>query len=395
MRLIKYIFMFVGFIVFLCVITVVCLVILLTGGKNFTVDKTSEDIQSVISTSIYESFDSVEDETLKIKLDEDDLNRILNQIIIDTINADYETKNSIYEVNSNVKVEKAKIFIKDNKVKIVARTKAYKLHSNFSATGTLSFDAGTEGEYPKLKIKLTKAKLGRLTIKNPSKYLKNVESEYIENGLITLPLEIDNGFMDILLDNCNPTISIDEALILSIDLSKVINEEEKNTVYSSYNEGDMAAHSLSGVTLASTEIRISADDFNGYMMVEDYDDFGISTTVQIIEHSYTLSSWNIYLDTIDSKLYYGIDFQGIKSYIILSYEIESSSEAVTFNVSGLSLNEIDGDIQSLLSNVTATNSFVISYDTLEEAFNNKINISNVTIDTTTGEFVIACQVLSL
>jgi len=394
MRLFKFLFKLIFGILIFVLLIVIAVIVLITGGKDFDVDKSSEDITSVISTSIYESFQERDGNTLDIKLDEDELNKVLNQIIIDSINADYETEDSIYDVSGIIAVQKAKITISNNKVKVTARIKYAFLKTNFSATGTVAFENNEDDTYPKLVITLTKAKLGHLSVKNPSKYLaKAGDSENLVDGSFVFPLEIDGGFMDVVLDNCDPTISIDEALTLTLDLSSIINEEEKNTVYASYTEGDMAKNTLDGLTLTTTELRISQDDWNGYIMVEDYDEFKTDTTFDILDNSYSLTSTDIYFDNVNKTMSYGINIEGVKTYIDLSYTLTSSTDSMSFAVSGVSINGVTGDgIEDVVTSVSSSSTFVVLYDTLEEAFNNKIDISNVGIDTTTGDFVITCTV---
>ena len=61
------------------------------------------------------------------------------------------------------------------------------MKTNFVADGKISYDSETY----ELKIKLTKAKLGHLSVKNPSKYLKNIsDNEYIKDGNIVYPLNL-------------------------------------------------------------------------------------------------------------------------------------------------------------------------------------------------------------
>lgn len=395
MKLFKFIFSFLFGIIIFVLLLFVIVVICITGGNNFDVSKTRSTFGDTISESFYNAFQdrkTTNSTELTLKFNETELNAVLTDIICDFAE-DYETEDYIYKV-SMFEIQKAKIEIDDNKVSLTARAKAAFLSTNFVATGTAEFLSDNDNF--RIAITLSKAKLGRISLKNPGKYLNEIDSEYIENGKIILPLNIDDEVMKVMFDNCNPTISLDDNLNLTLDIQNVINEEEKNTIYKTYKEGDMAINTLKNLSLDTTKLIIDKDDFNGFIMVEDYDDFKVDTNTTILKNSYSIKSTNIYLDTINSTLYYGIDLEGVKSYLNLTYDLVSDSEKMTFSITNISLNGIEckNGMTSILNSIAKESKFIVEYTKIEEAFYNKIDISKIDVNAD-GDFEITCSVLSL
>ncbi len=395
MKLFKFIFSFLFGIIIFVLLIFVMIAICITGGNDFDVVKTRKSMEDTISESLYNAFQdrkTTNSKELTLKLSETDLNAILTDVICN-FESNYETTDYIYK-ESWFEVQKAKLEINNNQVSLTARAKAAFLTTNFVATGTAEFVK--DNDNPRIAITLTKAKLGRISLKNPGKYLNKVDSQYIENGKIMLPLNIDNGFMNVMIDNCNPTISLDDNLNLTLDLNNIINEEEKNTIYKTYKEGDMAINSLKNLTLLSTKFIIDKDDFNGFIMVEDYDDFKVDTRTEILKNSYSIKSTNIYFDTINSTLNYGIDLEGVKSYVNLTYDLVSDNEKMAFTITNTKLNGIDckNEMTSIINTIADDSKFIVEYSKIEEAFYNKIDISNICINAD-GNFEITCTVINL
>lgn len=385
MKLIKFIFIFIASIVIFVLVTVGVMIALITGGKDFEVEKNPYDLEDVVGESVYNAFENRNDEYLNIDFSEDELNGILTKYIIDNVNGNYADEDVIYSASGIIDVKKVKIELNGDKAKVKARIKYGPLKTNFVADGKISYDSSTY----ELKIKLTKAKLGHLSVKNPAKYLKKIsDNEYIKDGNIVYPLNLDEkineGISKIIIDNCNPNVSItDNRLRLSFDLSNVINEGKYNNV--SYEEGQMKNNSFAHYSPSDTQIKVSNNDFNGYIKNE-YPLESYEISEELLGHTYTIlcgGEYNdIYFDNASKKLYVEALIQGIHSYFIMDYIISYSTTNIIFNVTNITLNgiSIDGEFDDVFVVIIPNMCYNVSVDTLESAFGNAFDIVGVSID---------------
>ena len=395
MKLIKFIFIFIASIIVFVLVTVGVLVALITGGKDFDVEKNPLDLEDVVGDSIYSAFQDRTDEYINVDFTEEELNGVLTKYIIDNVNADYADVDEIYSVSGYVNVKKVKVELKGDKAKVKARIKYGPLKTNFVADGNVSYDS----ESSELKIRLTKAKLGHLSVKNPSKYLEKVsDSEYIKNGNIVYPLKLNekitDGIAKVVVDNCNPSISISNDLLrLSFDASSIINEGTYNNV--SYTSGQIRTNSLAGYTASSTTITVTNDDFNGYIKNE-YPLQSYEISDDLLGHTYSVKCGGIYNDVYfnnaERKLYVETDIEGIHSYFIMDYTVSYSTTAIKFEVSNITLNDIaiNGEFESVFVEIIPNMCYSILVDTLEQALGDEVDILGVSINSN-NDFVLNVQ----
>lgn len=395
MKLIKFIFIFIASIIIFVFVTVGIMIALITGGKDFDVLKNPYDLEDVIGESVYDAFENRNDEYLNIDFSEDELNGVLTKYIIDNVNSDYADEDVIYSASGIIDVKKVKIELNGDKAKVKARIKYGPLKTNFVADGKISYDSETY----ELKIKLTKAKLGHLSVKNPSKYLKNIsDNEYIKDGNIVYPLNLDEkineGISKIIVDNCNPNVSVlNNQLRLSFNLSSVINEGEYNNV--SYVDGQMRNNVLSSYSPSDTQITISNSDFNGYIKNE-YTLESYEISEELLNHTYTIlcgGEYNdIYFDNVSKKLYVEALIQGIHSYFIMDYTVSYSATNIKFNITNVTLNgiSIDGEFDNVFVVIIPNMCYNISIDKLESSLGNAFDIVGVSINSN-NDFIFDIQ----
>lgn len=393
MKVLKFILIFIASIITFVVLLVASLLIAVTGGKDFSVEKTPVDIETTLGESIYDAFKNRTDEYLSVDFSNEELNGMLNYIIVDSINSSYEDENFIVSFKGFASIRKAKISVDDGKIKLKARIKYGPLSTNFTAVGKAEYST-TDTNFV---FTFKKAKLGHISI-NPTSILKEVNSDYIKDGKVVYPLDLASkvggeGIGKLLLDNCPAVLDTNKSsLSLKFDLSKMMNEGPMNDV--TYTVGDIAYHSLAELSSTSTSIKVTQNDFNGYIKYE-YDVPTYSISEDIMSKTYLVKTdKDVFFDTLEKKIYVGMDIEGLHTYIVMDFDISCDSTDLIFDVSKAYLNKIEltNEIEDVLDQVLTNGKYKISLANIEAALNNMVNINSASIDSE-GNLVFGVSVI--
>lgn len=393
MKALKIILGFIVGIILFVVLVLIAILCALSGGKNFTVDKTPKDLTSVVGDSLYDAFGDRSGNTLDIKFDSTELNGILNSFIIDAFNSEYQEEDVVVGYKM-AKVQKVKIAVSNGAVLLSARAKVGIVKTTFEAKGIAAYDSQSSN----LTMEFTKAKLGHVSL-NPTKILKKItDSEYIKDGKIVYNLDlkskVSEGIGKILIDTCNPTLhGVDNELVLSFDISKIIDDKTYNTV--EYNVGDLKNHSTSGISLSTTSIEISEVDFNGYIR-DEYEKGEIVATQEILDNEYTLKTTDdLLFDMKNGKIYYGVNLQGIPSVIVMDFELVNDPNALVFKINKFYLKdiEINTELDAIINGILDEGCYKINYSVLEQNTGNVFHINSSQINSETGALVFGVTVL--
>lgn len=368
-----------GLILFILLI-VIFVTIMVTGGKNFDVNKETAEVDAVVSESLYDAFVEQSGNSLDIKISSSDLSKIFNNVLLD-INSDYQDEDVLLKSGPAV-VQKAKIEVSGSTVIISARAKVGPLKTTAVLKGKPSYNSTDET----LVIDFTSAKVGRTKL-NPTKILKNVTgTSYIKNGKFVYPInlssKVGDGIAKTIVDNCPLEFkSQDDNLILSFDVSKIVDNDDHT---SSYVAGTLQSEALAQISATTTSITISKDTFNGYICTE-YTHFPtLDMDLVIVDQEYSVVDRH-FLQFDENVLYYGMKIEGMNTSLNMECNVAYNAGYIEFNVGNKYLGEIllANELNDITNVLLSDNKLKINGSDIETVFSSgsyNVSITSVNVD---------------